>query len=93
MKVYRMKHIPTGLYFCNARDISVKKGAYPNKVKSQLSEKGKVFSHKPNFRYLGGSVCTHTEVKWEKDHWDRDTPHSTYIPFVESEWIIEEGEF
>jgi hypothetical protein len=55
MPAYRIKHLPTGLYFCPSRHIKVGDGY----VKSNLSRTGKAYLKKPTLRFLGDTVYNH----------------------------------
>lgn len=52
--LYRIKHLPTGLYFIPSRLIKIKTGydSYDYQ-KSNLSKTGKVYTRKPSLAYLG----------------------------------------
>lgn len=94
MKIYRLKYLPTGLYFCPSREVKVKisdgdqrqqAGVY---VKSNLSGRGKTYLRKPSLTYIGGRYYSHliTSAK-QLNSWG-----SFLIAFVDSEWVIEEME-
>ena len=70
MKVYRIKHLPTGLYYCPSRQVSVKPptGGYSRWVKSNLSTKGKLYPRKPSLKNIDG-IYNHTEITWSDDGW------------------------
>jgi hypothetical protein len=53
MKLYRIRHIPTGLYWRNSS------GRY-GKHRDQLTKDGKVWTSKPSLSYLGGSKKSET---------------------------------
>lgn len=90
MKVYRIKHIPSGLYFTPSRHIKVKTAR--GYAKSNLSKRGKIYTRKPTLKYLGDSYYNHTTI-----------PHPTIGPYGSyytdecflvstnlTEWVIEE---
>lgn len=52
---YRIKHLPTGLYFTPSRHIKVGDGY----VKSNLSRTGKLYLRKPTLRFLDGTFYNH----------------------------------
>ena len=87
MKVYRLKHIPTGLYFRPSTSKAVKnEDGRTSYVKTNLSENGKLYSRKPSFRYLSEWIWTHTEVV-QSGYFNR--LEATRLEIVESEWLIE----
>ena len=45
MELWRLKHIPTGLYFKPSK----------HRNKSNLSKKGKVYTSKPTIKWCGGA--------------------------------------
>lgn len=92
--IYRILHVPTGLYFCPSRHVKVRlsdgqpwqqSGIY---VKSNLSKTGKTYTRRPSLNYLGDNYYTHLiqSVKELNTH-DRD---SCMKIVVLSEWCIEE---
>lgn len=82
MNVYRIKHLPTGLYFIPSRFINAPDGSY---AKSNLSKKGKTYLKKPSLKFLGDSYYNHT-LPLLKERWNRER----YLyPVVLSEWEIE----
>ena len=92
MKIYRLKHLPTGLYFCPSREVKVKisdgdqrqqAGVY---VKSNLSGGGKTYLREPSLTYIGGRYYSHliTSVAQINLH------GSCLLGYIEGEWIIEE---
>lgn len=60
--MYRIKHIPTGLYFCQLRGITIDVGFLRVRVKTNLSEEGKTYSSKPTLAKLGETYCSHVLV-------------------------------
>lgn len=92
--IYRIRHLPTGMYFCPSREIKVKLadgapwqqvGVY---VKSNLSKTGKTYLRKPSLTYVGSNYYTHliTSVR------ELNGRAGTYCmkPVVESEWQIDQ---
>ena len=89
MKVYRIKHVPTGMYFCPSRKISGKANKDWKIISvcyaSNLSNKGKLYTKKPSFGYVASGYYSHLDVY----------PYSSYAdpilhPYVAGEWVIEE---
>lgn len=78
MKVYRIKHIPTGLYFCPARKIKNEAGWY---AKSNLSKKGKIYHNKPSLKWIEERIYTHQHSVRFKDK---------TIEAPDEHWVIEE---
>lgn len=99
MKVYRMKHVPTGLYFRPAGYIRCKvKNEYAQYYKTNLSKKGKVYPKMPTFAWIGRAYYNHlyaSQIDQERyktkdpSFWDKLSLEKTF-PYVPSEWIIEE---
>lgn len=92
--LYRILHVPTGMYFCPSREVRVKlpdgnvyqqAGCY---VKSNLSKTGKVYVQKPSLKYVGSNYYTHliTSVKQLNCH----GVNACMLPVLESEWQIEQ---
>lgn len=93
--IYRIKHLPTGMYFCPSREVKVRldddigyhasAGRY---VKSNLSKTGKAYVRKPTLRQIGSYYYTHliTSIKQLKN----GLVKSCSLPVIESEWSIEE---
>lgn len=90
MKCYRMKHIPTGLYYCRSRKVRYKLGKNPacERVKSNLSKEGKIYTKKPTFAWIGGNFYSHLH-EISDDQYGR-VHKNPLVKFVESEWEIEE---
>lgn len=53
---YRIKHIPTGLYFMKSRVVKNAKGNY---VKSNLSTKGRTYRDYPSLAWCTPEIYTH----------------------------------
>jgi len=96
MKCYRLKHKPTGLYYCPAREVIVH---IPDKdkkrrchVKSNLSKKGKIYSTKPSITRIGENFYNHLETtKKLQNNLDATYRLRTYVtPTFQSDWEIEE---
>jgi hypothetical protein len=59
MNTYRIKHLPTGLYYRPSRELYVKGNNPIGKyVKYNLSKVGKVYNKKPTLDWLGGATFT-----------------------------------
>ena len=92
--LYRILHVPTGMFFCPSREVRVKlpdgngyqqAGCY---VKSNLSKTGKAYVKKPSLTYVGSNYYTHliTSVKQLNSH----GVTACMLPVLESEWQIQE---
>ena len=92
--VYRMRHVPTGLYFCPSREVKVKlsdgsiyqqNGVY---IKSNLSKTGKTYLKRPSIKQIGSHFYTHliTSVK----QLNQGVGNYCLLPVLESEWVVEE---
>lgn len=95
MTVYRLKHVPTGLYFCPSRFVRIKSSdkKIEISVKSNLSKKGRMYTHKPSFRWIGDKYYNHMaytdkEIAEYRHGLSRITANKL-VPFVESEWVVE----
>jgi len=95
MKVYRIKHIPTGLYFRPSRKIYVKHECYEWSwpTRSNLSKVGKVYAQKPSpGRYMKDGFWNHTNLRIVEGAWNRKHPEATKESYNPSDWAIEESE-
>jgi hypothetical protein len=92
--LYRIKHTPSGMYFCPSREVKIKladgsiyqqNGFY---VKSNLSKNGKIYVRWPRLGQIGSSYYTHliTSVK----QLNQGIGNYTLNPVLESEWQIEQ---
>lgn len=92
--VYRILHVPTGLFFCPSREVRVKLSGgricqqadwY---VKSNLSKTGKAYVKKPSLTYVGRNYYTHliTSVNQLNAY----GVVACVLPVLESEWQIQE---
>jgi hypothetical protein len=66
MKIYRLKHIPTGLYFCPTKTKFIKDNrigqiSAKRMVKTNLDPVGKVYTRKPTSLWLDCSIWNHLE--------------------------------
>lgn len=60
MKVYRIKHLPTGLYFKPSSEVWVKVGGdHSVHVKTNLSKKGKVYTQLPSESWFTNGIYNH----------------------------------
>ncbi len=96
VKVYRIKHIPTGLYYRPARQIQLplpdRKWGFPSK--SNLSKDGKIYTKRPPIeKWLKNGIWNHKNVRLI-EHWPGKSmrPASTKEPFDPNDWEIEESE-
>lgn len=93
MKVYRVRHKETNLYYTPVRGIVCK---YGNHVKSNLSARGKLYTKKPNIKsWIGNKVYSHLDNHVEMSKMYRGTARGedTTITVPIDGWIIEEFEF
>ncbi len=60
MKIYRLKHKPTGLYFKPSRHGS----------KSNLSKNGKVYNQIPSFSYVKNGYHHPLKKKWPEKNYE-----------------------
>lgn len=91
--MYRLKHVPTGLYFVPVRFKVIKDSrGYSHSVKSNFSEKGKIYNQKPCFEWLKHGLYSHFHVKWNWSHtYNYEIPErNNLIPYNVDEWVIEE---
>lgn len=92
--VYRILHVPTGMYFCPSRDIRVKLADLPSyygsgtiAVKSNLSKTGKTYLKRPTIKQIGKSYYTHLFNS------ARDMAPGTHYcvrAVLADEWVVEE---
>jgi hypothetical protein len=86
--VYRIKHVPTGLYFIPSRKVKVTQGVDWTYVKSNLSKSGKVYAKKPSLKFLDDLYYSHIGLVWKQQGiWNR--AEEQLLPVVQSEWVIE----
>jgi hypothetical protein len=82
MTVYRIKHLPTGMFYCPSREIQVATADGRKRyVKSNLSRNGKLYSKTPSLLFIGKRFYNHMASKGE----------TVTQPFEESQWRIEEA--
>jgi len=92
--VYRIQHLPTGMYFCPSREIRVKLPDLPSYyggdglyVKSNLSKTGKTYLKRPSIKQIGKYYYTHLVQSFKEI--DPSGPYQM-LPVVAEEWVIEE---
>lgn len=91
MRCYKLRHIPTGLYFIPSRQVSVrlkdKNGeVHHHWVKSNLSKKGKVYAQRPTLKWLGNIFYNHIG-EWESEF--SGLPFAKKNVVKHEEWDIE----
>ena len=94
--MFRMKHIPTGLYYCPSREVQapdptgVCEGRRRPEVKSNLSKIGKIYGRRPTLKYIGTPGFSSHIGSVIKNNGGWITAEPSHHVFVESDWIIEE---
>jgi len=94
--MYRLLHIPSELYFIPSRRIVIKTIDPAGRrrvasVKSNLSKNGKVYTSKPSKKYIDQGYYNHLVVNWKHEtYFDRYNATVSLLPFIDSEWVIEE---
>lgn len=94
---YRLKHIPSGLYYTPSRDVVVRSpqtacpAGVPWRIKSNLSKTGKLYltEAKAGAAKNNGSFYDHTRCMWE-DVEGREVARTARRPMFADEWIVEE---
>jgi len=88
MTVYRLKHIPTGMYYCPSREIHITINGEWHYIKSNLAKKGKVYTARPSFKWIENGFYNHLQFIGitSTDYYDRHK----LCPFIAIDWIIEE---
>lgn len=94
MPAYRLKHIPTGLYFRPSTEVIVK---LPNGswgyVKTNLSKTGKIYAKQPTIKWVGSVYYNHVYNRERmvaygaSSVWKHRNEVFATIP---SEWEVEE---
>lgn len=84
MKIWKILHKPSGLWFCPSRTIKV----HDVYVKSNLSKTGKVYTKRPSLNYLGGGVYSHLIPQNQIQNFS--VWNSFFQPLIPSEWEIVE---
>ena len=97
MKMYRILHVPTGMYFCPSRTIKVRlpddSTIYQKigrQIKSNLSKEGKVYTQKPSLKQIGSHYYTHDGISSVTDLTNDIVGEYRMLPVIENEWTIEE---
>jgi len=86
MKFYRVKHVPTGLYYCPSRNVRVTNNEGRRVgVRSNLSKKGKVYDKDPRSHI--SSIQDHTNLKTTSKWPGVD---STYSPVKDGDLVLEQ---
>ncbi len=83
--MFRLKHIPTGLYYCPSRKIKVE-GWY---IKSNLSKTGKIYAVRPSLKHIGNRFYSHLSYKMTSTFSVKPMPENISLQFIDSEWVIE----
>ena len=92
--VYRMRHVPTGLYFCPSREVKVRlsdgsiyqqNGVY---IKSNLSKTGKTYIKRPSLKNVGTHYYTHLIISARQ--LSNGLGNYAMLPVLQDEWMIEE---
>ena len=92
-QVWRIRHIPSGLYYCPSRSIKVRlegdSSVFPTGryIKSNLSATGKTYLKKPNLRFLGD--CYYTHLISSVNELNQGVGNYCLRPVIEAEWSIE----
>ena len=92
MACYKLRHIPTGLYFIPSRKLEVwledRDGAKrPRSVKSNLSKTGRIYQKRPSLSWVEGGYYTH--FVHSMSELDRLGQAKLVTP-APGEWVIEE---
>ena len=99
MITYRLRHIPTGLYYRPSGEVKFKMGNIQLYIKTNLSKKGKVYSSKPSLSWIKHGFYNHVQFKYDRMiEMLTDGKIDSFVskkkclyPYVESDWIIEES--
>jgi hypothetical protein len=97
--VYRIKHLPSGMYFCPSRKARVKllddsevyQDLIPRYIPSNLSKDGKAYTRRPSLKQiLGTHYYTHHLVNSVEDLDHGMIGEYKMLEVMLDEWIIEE---
>ena len=100
MICYRLKHLPTGLYYHSATEVKIKIQNKAYYVKTNLGKKGKIYTQKPSLAWVR-IYYNHIQLfndlmllKLESESgvinmYDRNIKYKVY-PYVAAEWEVEE---
>jgi len=86
MVCYRLKHIPSGLYFCPSRTIQMMINGKKYYPKSNLGKKGKVYTNKPSLQWVEHGFYNH--LNFTPEEWYHSG--SKLSSYVNTDWRIEE---
>lgn len=90
---YRLKHLPTGLYYTPSRDVAVrsKDGITRWRIKSNLSKTGKLYLTEAQAGAAKncGTFYDHTRCTWE-GRAGREVAQTAFRPMFADEWKVEE---
>jgi hypothetical protein len=98
MICYRLKHIPTGLYYRPSSERDIQVGGKRQRVKSNLSKNGKIYPQKPSLKWIKYGFYNHVQLESDKlidfladgkVSFEYREKHKLY-PYVETDWEIEE---
>lgn len=87
IKAWKIKHLPTGLFFCPSRRISIRfRDGSEMYVKSNLSKTGKTYIKQPTLKHLSAGIYNHLK----EGDWNYLTFRHQYIfeEFKEEDWEI-----
>ena len=79
MRLYRIKHKPTGLFYCPVRGFGSRK--------TNLSKNGKVYTKKPTFAHMTHGF--NFSDKQKKEFKLRQKYNRNYNLFNQDDWCIE----
>ena len=96
--MYRVRHIPSGLFYRRCREAVIKGGKYTRHIKTNLTKTPHIYHVKPSIGMLSGTFYNHLEAQELANqriaegnrndvfNWHyRDRIH----PFLSSEWMVE----
>ena len=99
MICYRLKHIPSGLYYRPSAELQIQVGGKRHYVKSNLSKKGKIYPQKPSLSWIDRGFYNHVQLQSDKMidfladgkvSLDGYRERNVLYPYVETDWVIEE---
>ena len=95
--MYRIKHTPSGMYFCPSRSIRAKLtddspvyAQIPRYIKSNLSKDGKIYTKQPSLTQIGTHYYTHHQVISARDLDHGIIGEYKMLAVIPEEWVIEE---
>ncbi|KKL83507.1 hypothetical protein LCGC14_1974040 [marine sediment metagenome] len=95
-KIWRIKHVPTGFYYCPVRRINSKCKnqcgiGHTQLVRSNLSKTGKIYARRPSLKKLHLGHCSHlTNYPVDSSGVFSHIATIAVIPFSNTDWTIEE---